>query len=230
MSRVLHLPSLPSTDLNNSPSYAGPCTARHSTRIATFTNLPPSLPTSSHDSGQSSFLLPSTVGSTYNVCVFISLVLPVSSIIYFVHPTDPIIDPSEFCSRFFEFAKGNCNALDISGQLIAMILAVWATSFGVNEYGIEEVDNSPHAIRSRQERTNEMVREVLQLIDMHGVVRKPTWDGVRALLLLSPLTQGLQIRSMYDASRLSDLPEVQTPMERLVSYRAQGHMRSPLIC
>ena len=165
------------------------------------------------------------------VCFYlISRVLPVSSIIYFVHPTDPIIDPSEFCSRFFEFAKGNCNALDISGQLIAMILAVWATSFGVNEYGIEEVDNSPHAIRSRQERTNEMVREVLQLIDMHGVVRKPTWDGVRALLLLSPLTQGLQIRSMYDASRLSDLPEVQTPMERLVSYRARGHMRSPLIC
>lgn len=119
------------------------------------------------------------------------------------HVQYPIIDPSEFCSRFFEFAKGNCNALDISGQLIAMILAVWATSFGVNEYGIEEVDNSPHAIRSRQERTNEMVREVLQLIDMHGVVRKPTWDGVRALLLLSPLTQ-----------------EVQTPMERLVMHEA----------
>jgi hypothetical protein len=105
-------------------------------------------------------------------------------------PTDPIIDPSEFCARFFEFSKGNCNALGIPGQLIAMLLAVWATSFGVNEYGIEELHHDEAVIRNRREATNEMVQEMLHLIDIHGILRKPTWDGVRALHLLLPLTQG----------------------------------------
>lgn len=104
--------------------------------------------------------------------------------------TDPIIDPSEFCARFFEFSKGNCNALGIPGQLIAMLLAVWAASFGVNEYGIEELHHGEAVIRNRRETTNEMVQEMLHLIDIHGILRKPTWDGVRALHLLLPLTQG----------------------------------------
>lgn len=104
--------------------------------------------------------------------------------------TDPIIDPSEFCARFFEFSKGNCNALGIPGQLIAMLLAVWAASFGVNEYGIEELHHNEAVIRNRREATNEMAREMLYLIDIHGILRKPTWDGVRALHLLLPLTQG----------------------------------------
>jgi hypothetical protein len=103
---------------------------------------------------------------------------------------DPIIDPSEFCARFFEFSKGNCNALGVPGQLIAMLLAVWAASFGVNEYGIEELHHGEGVIRNRREATNEMVREMLHLIDIHGILRKPTWDGVRALHLLLPLTQG----------------------------------------
>ena len=103
---------------------------------------------------------------------------------------DPIIDPSEFCARFFEFTKGNCNALGIPGQLIAMLLAIWAASFGVNEYGIEEQHHSEAVVRSRREATNEMVREMLYLIDIHSILRKPTWDGVRALHLLLPLTQG----------------------------------------
>ncbi|THH20358.1 hypothetical protein EW146_g982 [Bondarzewia mesenterica] len=119
------------------------------------------------------------------------------------HIQYPIIDPSEFCSRFFEFAKGNCNALEIPGQLIAMVLAVWAASFGVNEYGIEEVQNSVLTVRKRKDQTNDMVIELLQLIDIHGIVRKPTWDGVRALLLILPLTQ-----------------DVQSPMERLVMHEA----------
>ncbi|KAH9997486.1 hypothetical protein BJV77DRAFT_941252 [Russula vinacea] len=119
------------------------------------------------------------------------------------HIQHPIIDPSEFCARFFEFSKGNCNALGIPGQLIAMLLAVWAASFGVNEYGIEELHHSEAVIRNRRETTNEMVREMLHLIDIHGILRKPTWDGVRALHLLLPLTQ-----------------EIQSPMERLVMYEA----------
>jgi hypothetical protein len=106
---------------------------------------------------------------------------------------DPIIDPSEFCARFSEFSNGNCNALGIPGQLIAMLLAIWAASFGVNEYGIEELHHGEGCgaiIRNRREATNEMVREMLHLIDIYGILRKPTWDGVRALHPLLPLTQG----------------------------------------
>ncbi|KAI0306791.1 hypothetical protein B0F90DRAFT_1693299 [Multifurca ochricompacta] len=119
------------------------------------------------------------------------------------HIQHPIIDPSEFCARFFEFSKGNCNSLGVPGQLIAMLLAVWAASFGVNEYGIEELHHGETVTRNRREATNEMVREMLHLIDIHGILRKPTWDGVRALHLLLPLTQ-----------------EIQSPMERLVMYEA----------
>jgi hypothetical protein len=32
-----------------------------------------------------------------------------------------------------------------------------------------------------------MLQEVLHFVDQHGILRKPSWDGVRALLLLSPL-------------------------------------------
>jgi hypothetical protein len=38
-----------------------------------------------------------------------------------------------------------------------------------------------------QKRVNTMVREILRLIDVSGILRKPTWDGVRTLLLLLPL-------------------------------------------
>jgi hypothetical protein len=134
--------------------------------------------------------------------------------------TDPIIDPSEFCARFFEFIKGNCNALGIPGQLIAMLLAVWATSFGVNEYGIEELHHGEAVIRNRRETTNEMVQEMLHLIDIHGILRKPTWDGVRALHLLLPLTQGTRFVANLSPSYPCLHLEIQSPMERLVMYEA----------
>lgn len=132
----------------------------------------------------------SSADSTSNVSHVHSPTRPTFALILRPSCTDPIIDPSEFCARFFEFSKGNCNALGISGQLIAMLLAVWAASFGVNEYGIEELHHGEAAIRARREATNEMVREMLHLVDIHGIMRKPTWDGVRALHLLLPLTQG----------------------------------------
>lgn len=91
-----------------------------------------------------------------------------------------------------------------------MLLVAWAASFGVNEYGVEEdtqltsptsptspkfapdsddeLSDPKH--RARTLRTETMAREILALVDMHGVLRRPTWDGVRVLLLLLPLTQG----------------------------------------
>lgn len=71
-----------------------------------------------------------------------------------------------------------------------MALVVWAASFGINEYGVEDPQDTPADIWQRKEHINEMLQELLYLIDLHGVVRKASWDGVRLLLLLLPLTQG----------------------------------------
>lgn len=85
--------------------------------------------------------------------------------------------------------KGNTNALGVAGELICMVLVTWAASFGVNEYGEEEPHGGAAAIRHRKDHTNEMVRELLYLVDTHALLRKPSWDSVRFLLLLLPLTE-----------------------------------------
>ena len=71
-----------------------------------------------------------------------------------------------------------------------MALVVWAASFGLNEYGLEDSQEPSVDIRQRKEHVNEMLQELLYLIDLHGILRKASWDGVRLLLLLQPLTQG----------------------------------------
>lgn len=71
-----------------------------------------------------------------------------------------------------------------------MALVVWAASFGLNEYGLEDSQELSVDIRQRKEHVNEMLQELLYLIDLHGILRKASWDGVRLLLLLQPLTQG----------------------------------------
>lgn len=44
--------------------------------------------------------------------------------------------------------------------------------------------------RGRKERSEAMLREVLELADIHGIMRRPTWDGVKVLLLILPLLEG----------------------------------------
>lgn len=48
----------------------------------------------------------------------------------------------------------------------------------------------PQRRKGKKDKTDAMLREVLELIDFHGVMRRPTWDGVRVLLLLLPLMEG----------------------------------------
>ncbi|KZT11413.1 uncharacterized protein LAESUDRAFT_269015 [Laetiporus sulphureus 93-53] len=119
------------------------------------------------------------------------------------HTQRPILEPMEYCNRYYEFCKGNKEPLQAPGQLVALVLVVWAASFGVNEYGVEELYDGQVNARRRKDRINEMVQELLSLIDIHGLLRKPSWDGVRVLLLTLPLTR-----------------EVQTPLERLTMYEA----------
>jgi len=128
----------------------------------------------------------------------------------------PILDPTEFPSRFYAHTKGT-QSLGHEGGLIAMLLVVWAASFGLDERGLPSDNHSNADIptfvhtkdevdafdnrkfkdgvqdmkwREKKDKTDTMLREVLELIDFHGVMRRPTLDGVRALLLILPLLEG----------------------------------------
>lgn len=94
--------------------------------------------------------------------------------------------------------------------MLAMLLVTWATSFGIDEYGSKEDtedaasesgedlhfaldsgDKLPNSKRhAKLLRTEAMTKEILTLVDLHGLLRRPSWDGVRVLLLLLPLTRG----------------------------------------
>ena len=100
------------------------------------------------------------------------------------------MEPLEYRDRYLQFTQGNTDVLEIAGQLIALTLVVWAATFGVNAFGVEEAQDGPADARQRRESINEMLQELLYLIDLHGILRKTSWDGVRLLLLVLPLTQG----------------------------------------
>ena len=90
------------------------------------------------------------------------------------------------------------------------MLYAWAVSYGVDENGNLDVaeggdapdgpidltkpgDGEIKREADRQKRWARMamvVEYILKKIDEAGLMRKPTWDGVRALLLILPLTEG----------------------------------------
>lgn len=101
--------------------------------------------------------------------------------------------------------------------MLAMLLVTWAASFGVDEFGNEDTEDAasethdnPHLAfdggdntsdpkrRARMLRSEAMTREVLTLVDLHGLLRRPSWDGVRVLLLLLPLTHGKSVAIIGD--------------------------------
>ena len=135
----------------------------------------------------------------------------------------PILDANEFPSRFSAHVKGT-QLLGNEGGLIAMILVTWAASFGLDERGQPQGAESPSdppaptdgsksaspssdggkysPPRNRRgqwkNKTESYIREILELIDYHGVLRRPTLDGVRGLLLLLPLMEGEFPHDLYD--------------------------------
>lgn len=117
--------------------------------------------------------------------------------------TDPLLDAGEFASQYFAHIKGSV-ILSTERQLLAMALSVWAASFGVDEHGVDKLDGAssdPIERATRRKRTEEQVQELLRLVDIHSIMRHPTWDGVRVLMLIWPLTQSTQ-----------------TPLQRAVRY------------
>ncbi|KAJ7197163.1 hypothetical protein GGX14DRAFT_668328, partial [Mycena pura] len=144
----------------------------------------------------------------------------------------PILDSTEFPARFFAHCKGT-HSLGNEGQILVHLLVVWAASFGIDERGLPEneelsrpssasAEDGPSASRcgsrktngalmsersraERKNRTEAMVQELLVLIDSHAIMRRPTWDGIRVLLLILPLMEDISIspldrRCMYEAT------------------------------
>lgn len=111
----------------------------------------------------------------------------------------PILDAVEFPARYVAHCKGG-KVLGNEGQLITMLLVVWAVSFGLNERGIAEGEDGSSASaesqgpgvkrRQRKTKTEALLHEIMEQIDFYGVLRRPTLDGVRVLLLLLPLLEG----------------------------------------
>lgn len=151
-----------------------------------------------------------------------------------------MLDSNDFPTRFFAHAKGT-HTLGPEGGLLAMLLVVWATSFGFDEKGMpdnESLDERPstsasissrnsrrasvHAHESsgdggrkrRREKTDAMIREILELIDYHGIMRRPTWDGVCVLLLILPLIEGAKLRSDLQID-----PGFDSLLQRLIPLR-----------
>ncbi|KAJ7470289.1 hypothetical protein FB451DRAFT_331660 [Mycena latifolia] len=146
----------------------------------------------------------------------------------------PILDPTEFPARFFAHTKGTQH-LGNEGKILLHLLVVWAASFGIDERGLPENDEfsrppsssedgskiprpgrveapkmngaliTERSRAERKHRTEAMVQEILVLIDSHAIMRRPTWDGVRVLLLILPLMEDVSIspldrRCMYEAT------------------------------
>ncbi|KAG6854928.1 hypothetical protein C0991_009751 [Blastosporella zonata] len=148
----------------------------------------------------------------------------------------PVLDPAEFSARYIAHSKG-IQPLGHEGGLLAMILVVWAASFGLDERGIPDDEDprdddeqetptstthpsaskkanssqdskdketaSARLRKDKKDATDAMLREVLELIDVHGVMRRPSWDGVRVLLLIMPLLEEahpLERLAMYEAT------------------------------
>ena len=122
-----------------------------------------------------------------------------------------------------------------------MVLATWAASFGINEAGEPDANSELLSLRSKKDRVNMMVQELLQLIDVHGLLRKPTcrisrsYPGIcRSMLTFiilfrgrcSCLTthfainRGLVGSGTAVSTSLSPFPnsDIQLSMERLAMY------------
>ncbi|EEB94281.1 hypothetical protein MPER_06925 [Moniliophthora perniciosa FA553] len=105
----------------------------------------------------------------------------------------PILDPTEFPAHYCQASQ----TLSPQATLITMLLVVWAASYGLDERGLPSSDSLRS---SRKESTQTMVREILEFIDQYAIMRSPTWDGLRVLLLILPL---LDDSSVHPLDRLA---------------------------
>lgn len=116
----------------------------------------------------------------------------------------------EFVSRFLSKPIPCAAAMGPEGAVLCHTLYAWGVAYGVDERGqfdINESSSEPLATVSlasvgegearrdvdrqrRLEKLNRVLRTIIKEIDEYGILRKPTWDGVSALLLFLPLLDG----------------------------------------
>ncbi|ODN79767.1 hypothetical protein L202_03678 [Cryptococcus amylolentus CBS 6039] len=136
----------------------------------------------------------------------------------------PVIDPGNFVKRYRSQACPTAAAMGTEGAILCHVLYAWAVSYGVDEHGNMdqpdgggqpldtinldqptevELEREKHRAR-RRAKMKEVIEIILKEIDEAGLLRKPTWDGVRVLLLILPLTDGIsspvERMSMYGAA------------------------------
>lgn len=125
--------------------------------------------------------------------------------------TGPVLDPVEFVDRYLSSKPPTAAAMGPEGAVLVHVLYAWAVSYGVNEHGQLDVPDGggvPTGLpvdlikpdeteikreSDRQRRKTKMkhvIEVILQKVDELGIMRKPTWDGVRVLLIVLPLTEG----------------------------------------
>jgi hypothetical protein len=124
--------------------------------------------------------------------------------------------------------NGESQTLGADGLLVAKVFVLWAAAFGLDEAGREIHDaESPLALTPPNDplaakrdgwgnRLTGMIRELLRLIDVHSIMRKPTWDGVRVLLLFLPLL--VQASDCEDAERQVTTPS-SSSLEQCTEHR-----------
>ena len=97
------------------------------------------------------------------------------------------------------------------GAILCHVFYAWAISYGVDENGQLDVPEGGEAPdgpidlvhhgdgeikreedrKIRKSRMSGVLEVILTKMDECGIMRKPSWDGVRALLLILPLTEGM---------------------------------------
>ncbi|KAG7531622.1 hypothetical protein FFLO_04206 [Filobasidium floriforme] len=138
------------------------------------------------------------------------------------HIQRPICDPTDFSRRYLAQDPPRASYMGKDGSILVHIMYAWACSYGVDETGNLDVPerNWPGGVLppetgyvwshdqvrerdriGRRAKTDGVVAKILKEIDDAGIMRRHSFDGVRCLLLLLPLTE-----------------YVSTPMERLAMY------------
>lgn len=159
-----------------------------------------------------------------------------------VEPIGPIIDPIDFKQRYFSNVPYSAAGMGPIGAILCHVLYAWASSYGIDESGEPTImregwhsppatANSAHADNVRRDRetarqrqldqTNLAVKEILKEIDQAGIYRNMSWDGVRCMLLILPLTECEFSRKTFGCHALIAamwFTDTSSPAERLVMY------------
>ncbi|RXK40132.1 hypothetical protein M231_02589 [Tremella mesenterica] len=155
----------------------------------------------------------------------------------------PVIDPDDFVQRYLRPTNPTAAAMGPEGAILCHVLYAWAVSYGVDERGNCDVPENGGAPllnvsllhpsdaeasreadrQGRRAKMRYVVEIILREIDDAGILRRPSWDGVRVLLLLLPLTEGIST----SVERLTMYESAVSQVHALCSFNALGYDGQP---